>query len=137
MADSQALGNSCRGNVIASTVATPVRSRASSSTAVPTVEAITLSSHAGSSVKIGCLGTTLGVSFGRTSYEQLQDIVTPVKVDRLEHWLDGYPEGQRNYLINGFTNGIGIECHENPSASAKQCTTVQIITNQPLNIRKL
>ena len=62
------------------------------------------------------------MSFGRTSYEQLQDIVTPVKVDRLEHWLDGYPEGQRNYLINGFTNGFSIECHENPSASANQCT---------------
>ena len=90
---------------------------------MPTVEAITLSSHAGSSVKVGCLGTSPGVSFGRTSYEQLQDIVTPVKVDRLEHWLEGYPEGQRNYLINGFTNGFSIECHENPSANANQCTT--------------
>ena len=116
LADSQALGNSCRGNVIASIAATPVKSRASSSTTVPTVEAITLSSHAGSSGKVGCLGTSLGVSFGCTSYEQLQDSVTPVKVDPLEHWLECYPEGQRNYLINSFTNGFSIECHENPSA---------------------
>lgn len=40
--------------------------------------------------------------------------VTPVKVDRLQHYLSGYPFAKRQYLLNGFTNGFSIQCSLSP-----------------------
>ena len=36
--------------------------------------------------------------------------VTPVKVNRLQHYLSGYPFAKRQYLLNGFTYGFSIQC---------------------------
>ena len=41
--------------------------------------------------------------------------VTPVKVNRLKHYLSGYPYAKRKYLLNGFTNGFSIQCLLSPS----------------------
>ena len=41
--------------------------------------------------------------------------VTPVKVNRLTHYLSGYPYAKRQYLLNGFTNGFSIQCLLSPS----------------------
>lgn len=59
----------------------------------------------------------VGESVGLSSTEQLQEIVTPVKVDRLDRWLEGYDENERQYLIDGFSNGFSIACEEVPNAS--------------------
>ena len=33
---------------------------------------------------------------------------TPIRVNRLLHWLDGYDEKESKYLIDGFSNGFNI-----------------------------
>lgn len=37
-------------------------------------------------------------------------LVTPVKVNRLQHYLSGYPFAKRQYLLNGFTYGFSTQC---------------------------
>ena len=41
--------------------------------------------------------------------------VTPVKVNRLQHYLSGYPFAKRQYLLNGFTYGFSIQCSRSQS----------------------
>ena len=48
----------------------------------------------------------------RTALEELNDIVTPIKVDRLDYWLQGY-DG-REELVDDFTYGFGIGCIHEP-----------------------
>ena len=45
--------------------------------------------------------------------------VTPVKVNRLQHYLPGYPFAKRQYLLNGFMYGFSIQC--SLSQSCLQC----------------
>ena len=46
---------------------------------------------------------------------QLNEIVTPVRVDRLAYWLEGYDESEKKYLLNGFREGFSILCEDLPT----------------------
>ena len=35
-------------------------------------------------------------------------VITPVKVDRLASWLEGYDEEKKQYLLDGFTHGFRV-----------------------------
>ena len=48
----------------------------------------------------------------RSAIEELNDIVTPIKADRLNFWLQGY-EG-RQELVDDFTYGFDIGCIQEP-----------------------
>ena len=54
---------------------------------------------------------------------QLNEIVTPIKVDRLAHWLEGYDSVETKFLLGGFSSGFSISCQELP-------TLVNSVTNQ-------
>ena len=48
------------------------------------------------------------------AYAHLYEIVTPVKVERLAYWLEGYNEDEAQLLKNGFSKGFSIECSKKP-----------------------
>ena len=48
----------------------------------------------------------------RNALFELNDIVTPVKVDRLDFWLKGYED--REALVSDFTIGMSLGCVEEP-----------------------
>jgi len=39
------------------------------------------------------------------------DVVTPIHVDRLHSWLEGYDKNVQQYLCEGFLNGFKIPFH--------------------------
>ena len=47
-----------------------------------------------------------------SALDELNDIVTPIKVDRLNYWLQGYDE--REEVVNDFTFGFDIGCIQEP-----------------------
>ena len=46
---------------------------------------------------------------------QLHEIVTPVQVDRLAFWLEGYDEEEKQILLDGFAQGFSIGCDDRPN----------------------
>ena len=60
--------------------------------------------------------------------EEMEDIVTPVNAERLAHWLDGYEEDAKSFLIKGFRAGFSLQCTHNPSVGST--------LSQPLNNHK-
>ena len=60
--------------------------------------------------------------------EEMEDIVTPVNAERLAHWLDGYEEDAKSFLIKGFHAGFSLQCTHNPSVGSTP--------SQPLNNHK-
>ena len=49
-----------------------------------------------------------GSPFGGTTGHDKSRVVTPISVDRLAWWLDGYDESLKNYLLTGFLTGFRI-----------------------------
>lgn len=70
---------------------------------------------------------------------EMLDIVTPVKVDRLDYWLEGYDERVKSYLLDGFRHGFSLKCNHNPSAGSPndQTGNHKSATDQPDVVRKL
>ena len=64
--------------------------------------------------------------FGRMGLEN-RDLPTPIDVERLAVWLEGYNESKKEFLLNGFSEGfcVGFKGETNNSVpenltSAKQ-----------------